>query len=73
MNSPRNGRVLFCLVLILIVSGSAWAQKHAPTVTLVVDGTEAPRNTRSGFPENTGQRDQSRILPASSSLPMVRP
>jgi predicted metalloprotease with PDZ domain len=43
MNSPHNGRLLFRLALILIVSGSAWAQKHAPTVTLVVDGTEAPR------------------------------
>src|SRR5437588_2429269 len=43
MNFPRSGRRLLCLTLFLVISSVTWAQKHSPTVTLAVDGTEAQR------------------------------
>jgi len=43
MNFPRSGRRLLCLTLFLVISSVTWAQKHPPTVTLAVDGTEAQR------------------------------
>jgi len=41
--NPSRFRVLFCLAFIFLLSSAAWPQTHTPTISLVVDASEAPR------------------------------
>src|SRR5438128_6226678 len=41
--NPSRFRVLFCLAFMFLLSSAAWPQPHAPTISLAVDASEAPR------------------------------
>src|SRR5436853_2696936 len=41
--NPSRFRVLFCIAFIFLISSAAWPQTHAPTISLAVDASEAPR------------------------------
>ncbi len=41
--NPSRFRVLFCLAFMFLLSSAAWPQPHAPTTSLAVDASEAPR------------------------------
>src|SRR5713101_8080029 len=55
--NPSRFRVLFCLAFIFLLSSAAWPQTHTPTISLVVDASEAPRkifHARMTIPANPG-------------------
>ena len=41
--NPSRFRALFCIAFIFLISSAAWPQTHAPTISLAVDASEAPR------------------------------